>query len=204
MCEISFVADPSKLTAVHSGEWLSRRYETPRWPFSKLCSSLLCAYGWNKRGPSKARLRVLSITQLRAWAHRRSAYAQLSPLYLLSTLHVTHMIKYTRSSTAFPYFKRQKAGRGLGTRLNTLYAFLEIFLVGPYRWCSDQWRSQNTADARAQRGHTTFASSLVPRPRPALSRLQYGMQKQLGGGLRDAPPENFGIFELHRSILRLL
>ena len=66
-----------------------------------------------------------------------------------------------------------------------------------------QWRSQNTADARAQRGHTTFARSLVPRPRPALSRLQYGMQKQLGG-LEDVPPENFGIFELHRSILRLL
>ena len=37
-----------------------------------------------------------------------------------------------------------------------------------------QWRSQNTADARAQRGHTTFASSLVPRPRPAFSGLQYG------------------------------
>ena len=35
-----------------------------------------------------------------------------------------------------------------------------------------QWRSQNTADARAQRGHTTFASCLVPRPRPAFSRLQ--------------------------------
>ena len=35
-------------------------------------------------------------------------------------------------------------------------------------------------DARAQRGLTTFASSLVPRPRPALSHLQYGMQKQLG------------------------
>ena len=44
-----------------------------------------------------------------------------------------------------------------------------------------QWRSQNTADVRAQRGHTTFASSLIPRPRPAFSRLQYGMHKQLGG-----------------------
>ena len=30
-----------------------------------------------------------------------------------------------------------------------------------------QWRSQNKTDARGQRGHTTFASSLVPRPRPA-------------------------------------
>ena len=72
----------------------------PRRPFSKLCSSLLCAYCLNKlpeRGPSKARLRVLSITQLRAWAHRRSAYAQLSPLYVPSLYpYVTHVIKYSR------------------------------------------------------------------------------------------------------------
>ena len=31
----------------------------------------------------------------------------------------------------------------------------------------NQWRSQSAADARAQHGHTMFASSLVPRPRPA-------------------------------------
>ena len=37
-----------------------------------------------------------------------------------------------------------------------------------------QWRSQSAADARAQHGHTTFASSLVPRPHPAFSCLQYG------------------------------
>ena len=30
-----------------------------------------------------------------------------------------------------------------------------------------QWRSQSAADARAQHGHTKFASSLVPRLRPA-------------------------------------
>ena len=30
---------------------------------------------------------------------------------------------------------------------------------------SRQWRSQSAADARAQHGHTMFASSLVPRPR---------------------------------------
>ena len=34
--------------------------------------------------------------------------------------------------------------------------------------CVYQWHSQNTADARAQRGHTMFASSLIPRPRTAL------------------------------------
>ena len=53
-------------------------------------------------------------------------------------------------------------------------------------------RSQNTADARAQHGHTMFASSLVPRPHPAFRHLQFGNA------------ENFGIFELPRSILRLL
>ena len=36
-----------------------------------------------------------------------------------------------------------------------------------------QLRRQSAADARAQHGHTMFAS-LVPRPRPAFSRLQYG------------------------------
>ena len=33
--------------------------------------------------------------------------------------------------------------------------------------CEGQWRSQSAADAKAQHGHTMFASSLVPRPRPA-------------------------------------
>ena len=51
-----------------------------------------------------------------------------------------------------------------------------------------QGRSQNTAYARAQRGHTMFASSLVPRPRPAFSRLQYKNAEEIRGG---APPENF-------------
>ena len=36
-------------------------------------------------------------------------------------LYVTHVINYSRPSTAFPYCKRWKAGRGLGTRLSTDY-----------------------------------------------------------------------------------
>jgi len=60
--------------------------------------------------------------QLWAWAHRRSAYAQLSPLYLLSTLYITHMIKDSRPSTTFLYCMRRKAGRGLGTRLRKIVA----------------------------------------------------------------------------------
>ena len=35
---------------------------------------------------------------------RESAYAQLSPLYLLSILYITHVINYSRPSTAFPYY----------------------------------------------------------------------------------------------------
>ena len=62
-----------------------------------------------------------------------------------------------------------------------------------------QWCRQSAADARAQHGHTTFAS-LVPRPRPAFSRLQY----RNAGGLGAAPQENFGTFELPKSILGLL
>ena len=38
---------------------------------------------------------------------------------------------------------------------------------------------------------------------PALSCLQYGCRRNWGD-LGDAPPENFGIFELHWSILMLL
>ena len=121
--KITLTYSPDKLTAVHFGEWLSRRYTKPRRPFSKLYSSLLCGYCSNKlpeRGPTKhcfvnCRLRNYGCGHM----HRRSAYAQLSSLYLylLSTLYVTHVIKYSRPSTAFPYCKRRKAGRGLGTRL---------------------------------------------------------------------------------------
>ena len=55
--------------------------------------------------------------QLRVWAHRQSAYAQLSPLILLSTLYVTHLINYSRLSPALLYCKRRKAGQGLGMRV---------------------------------------------------------------------------------------
>ena len=90
-------------------------------PFPSLCSRFLCAYCSKKlpeRALTKKQLRVLSIIdQLRAWAHRRSAYAQLSPLYPSLYPYVTHVINYSRPSPAFPYWKRRKAGRGLGTRL---------------------------------------------------------------------------------------
>ena len=64
-----------------------------------------------------------------------------------------------------------------------------------------QWRSQSAADAGAQHGHSTFASSLVRRPLPAFSRLQYGKCRSNSS---EPPPKKFGIFELFRSILWLL
>ena len=47
---------------------------------------------------------VLSI----AWAHQQSAYAQLSPLHLLSILYITLMINYSRPFPTFLYCKQQK------------------------------------------------------------------------------------------------
>ena len=130
----------------------------PKRPFFKLYLSLLCAYRSNKlpeRGPTKARLYVLSITQLRAWAHRRSAYTQLSPLYLLSTLYVTHVIKYFKPSTAFPYCKRRKAGRGLGMRLSLLSAPAEALWCCPDRVLvktnndNSYWQTERCSDDRS-------------------------------------------------------
>ena len=86
----------SKITLTYSFTWQADRCTSRRIafkavlnakarPFASLCSSFLCAYCSKKlpeRAPTKKHLRVLSIIdQLRAWAHRRSAYAQLSPLY---------------------------------------------------------------------------------------------------------------------------
>ena len=90
-------------------------------PFPSLCSRFLCGYCSKKlpeRALTKKQLHVLSIIdQLRAWAHRRSAYAQLSPLYPSLYPYVTHVINYSRPSPTFPYWKRRNAGWGLGTRL---------------------------------------------------------------------------------------
>ena len=126
----------SKITLTYSLTWQADRCTSQRMafkallnakarPFPSLCSSFLCAYCSKKlpeRAPTKKQLRVLSIVdQLRAWAHRRSAYAQLSPLYPSLYPYVTHVINYSRPSPAFPYWKRRKAGRGLGTRLTKMH-----------------------------------------------------------------------------------
>ena len=100
-------------------------------PFPNLCSSFLCAYRSKKlpeRAPTKKQVCVLSIIdQLCAWAHRRSAYAQLSPFLYP---YVTHVINYSRPSPAFPYWKRWKAGRGLGTRIDTPHTKSSMITIG--------------------------------------------------------------------------
>ena len=59
----------------------------------------------------------------------------------------------------------------------TQHSMESVFLGTSYLVAAwTQGRSQNTADARAQHGHTTFASSLVPRLCPAFRRLQYGKE----------------------------
>ena len=75
----------------------------------------------------------VSIMELRVLAHLQSTYTQLSPLYLLSTLYITHVINYSRPSTAFPHYKWWKAGRGLGTRLPPLLSPL------PYMEKDREW-----------------------------------------------------------------
>ena len=54
--KITLTYSPTWQTGCCTRKWLLRRYKMPRWPFSKLCSSLLCAYCLNKlpeRGPTK-------------------------------------------------------------------------------------------------------------------------------------------------------
>ena len=102
-----------KLTAVLPGEWLSRRG-----PF--LAFAQVFAYCSRKKNCQNRLLLKNSnvycrlwINYIRAWEHRRPAYAQLSPLYPSLYPYVTQFQALSR----FPYWKRRKAGRGLGTRL---------------------------------------------------------------------------------------
>ena len=72
-------------------------------------------------------------------------------------------------------------------------------LLKTLRKAYTQWRSQSAADARAQHGHKPRTQAP-----PSFQRLAVRKCKSNYGGLGDAPPEKFGIFELPRSILGLL
>ena len=97
----------SKITLTYSLTWQTDRFTPQRmafkallntkaalsWALLKVFSAAYYSKKLPERAPTKKQLRVLSIIdQLRAWAHRRSAYAQLSPLYPSLYPYVTHVI----------------------------------------------------------------------------------------------------------------
>ena len=63
--------------------------------------------------------------------------------FAIFRLRHAHMRKDTRLSTAFPYCKRRKAGRGLGTRLtrNLLVCILREFFL----WLCEIWCTRTVA-----------------------------------------------------------
>ena len=110
-----------------------KRYKKPRQPFSKLCSKL-CTYCSNKlpeQGPTIAWLRVLSIMPLRAWAHRRFAYAQLSSLYVFYTLHVTHVINIP-GPICFSVLEATESWAGPGNEVNDFLHRLLPFCIATF------------------------------------------------------------------------
>ena len=103
---------PDKLTADGCCTLRRMAFEVLKNAKAAFCSNLLCAYCLNKlpeQGPIKARLCVLSIMPLWAWAQRRSAHPELSPLYLRSTLCVTHVIKNKQVLSRFSILQAMKS-----------------------------------------------------------------------------------------------
>ena len=83
----------------------------------------LCAQCWVcKTIASASQIRVVSylVPWLFSLFWAQCAHAQSNPFYHPFYPDVTHVRKDTRPSPALPYWKRRKAGRGLGTRLATL------------------------------------------------------------------------------------
>ena len=83
-----------------------------------------------------------------------------------------------------------------------LHAKLSDFLMkfhssSYHRWIisdylpSSSGHSQNTANARAQHGHTMFGSSVVSRPRAAFCHLQYENAEASRGVWGMFPPKIF-------------
>ena len=72
-----------------------------------------------RQSPPTSQIRVVSylVPWLFSLFWAQSAHAQSNPFYHPFYPDITHVIKVTRPSPAFPYCKRRKAGRGLGTRL---------------------------------------------------------------------------------------
>ena len=62
------------------------------WALLKPSLCIYCLKKLPEWALTKTQLHVLSIMQLGVWAHQQSSYTQLSSLYLLSTLYLTHVI----------------------------------------------------------------------------------------------------------------
>ena len=80
--------------------------------------------------------------------------------HTIPTSCAIHVANYAHHKTLYMHLAYSYALNEEGTQL----CYSTVF----------QWRSQSAANARAHNGHIMFASSLVPRSRPAFSRLQYG------------------------------
>ena len=114
---------PGKLTTVHPGEWLLRFYWTPRWPFLGFAQALSASIVWMNL-PEQAPTHGNVYCWLHNYVHGctstmclRSIKPSLPFLYpLCLSYYVTHMINYSRPSTAFLYCKRLKAGQDFETR----------------------------------------------------------------------------------------
>ena len=75
-------------------------------PFHRLCSSFLCAYCSKKQAPTVKKKNTHSyvycrLCNMRGHINNQITYVQLSPLYFLSILYITHMINYSRASPLF-------------------------------------------------------------------------------------------------------
>ena len=87
-------------------------FKAPRHLFFRLCWNLLCAY-CSKKYQNRLLSKHSYVYSRLCMGTLMITYAQLSPLYLLSTFYIAHMIDYFRPSTTFPYWKWQKAGQGM-------------------------------------------------------------------------------------------
>ena len=124
----------SKITLTYSLTWQADRCTSRRVafkallnakarPFPSLRSSFLCAYCSKKlpeRAPTKKKQLYTCTVDYRSTTCVGTSTIRLRSIKSslpFSLPYVTHVINYSRPSPAFPYWKRRKAGRGLGTRL---------------------------------------------------------------------------------------
>ena len=116
----------SKITLTYLLTWQADRCTSWRMafkarPFPSLCSSFLCAY-CSKKLPEQAPTKKAATCTVDSLSTTCVGTLTIRLCSIKSSLtfslpYVTHVINYSRPSPAFLYWKRRKAGRGLGTRL---------------------------------------------------------------------------------------